>query len=262
MRFKIMIKKRGMTTVEVLLATAIAAIVITGVGTALVHTQCNWEDVYERVNGVIISDAYAAKRAFESMARSSSVSIRPPALIQNGNFIEFYLYENLWSNSIDSYARFYVENNELVLVCGRLDNPGYKEVLSTESGAIEIASDTKDAFFIASSPLTGSIPEPGDDTQTISSDEAVQQLSEGAFVELFSYPNGKNSSGSDTTLSCSQDLSLSKLFGYGQFRKQVLARNVKSVHFSTHGSTVRMILTIDNNGKAKTIICSAVRHSG
>jgi len=251
-----------MTTIELLIAAVIASIVIMGVGAALVHTQHNWENTYEQVNGDTVSDAYVAKRAFESVIRSSSVSLRPPAVSENGNFIEFYLYDNLWSNSIDSYARFYVEDNELIFMCGRLDDAGYKEVIATEAGAIKIALDARDAFFLASTPLAGSMPAPGDDDPVISCDDAVQQLGEGAFAELFSNPEGTDSSGATTTSSFSTNLSAGKLYGKGQFRKQVLARNVKTVKFSTHGASVRMILTIDNNGKTKTVICSAVRHSG
>jgi len=263
MRIRFMTSKKGLTIIELLITVVMAGIVILGIGAVLVHTQRNWENIYEQVNGETTSDAYVAKRAFESVIRSSSVSLRPPALSENGNFIEFYLYENLWSNNIDSYARFYVENGELMLMCGRLDDPEYKEVAGAEAGSIKVSNDTKDAFFNASTSLVGSMPEETDGNgQTISSEAAVEQLAEGAFAELYSYPENKEYSGTATTAYGSKNLSTGKLFGKGQTRKQVLACNIKAVNFSTHGATVRMILTFENDGKTKTVICSAVRHSG
>jgi hypothetical protein len=233
MRTEFTMTKKGMTVVELLITIVMAGIVILGIGVVLVHTQHNWEDMYERVNGETASDAYVAKRAFESVVRSSSVSLRPPALGENGSLIEFYLYENLWSNSIDSYARFYVENGELILVCGCLNDPVYKEIAATDAGAIEVASDTKDAFYIASTPLAGSVPEEQDNNaQMISSEEAVSQLDEGAFVELYSYPGEIDDSGSTTSEFDSSSISSGKLFQDSRTRTQVLARNVKAANFS------------------------------
>ena len=79
MRAEFTTSKKGMTVTELLITAAMAGIVIFGLGAVLVHTQHNWEDTYEQVNGETTSDAYVAKRAFESVVRSSSVSLRPPA---------------------------------------------------------------------------------------------------------------------------------------------------------------------------------------
>lgn len=255
--------RKAMTITELLITSVMSGIVIFGLGVVLVHTQRDWENMYERVNGETASDAYTAKRAFESVVRSSSVSLRPPALNINGDFIELYLYENLWSNSIDSYARFYVENGELILICGSLSDPGYKEITGSETGVIKVSSDTRDAFFDASAPLAGSVSQQQSDyTETISSEEAVQQLDEGAFVELYNYPGPTEYSERTKTLYQKRELSAGKLYSSGRTRKQTLAKNVEDVKFSTHGATVRMILKLDDNGRKKTVICSAVSHSG
>jgi hypothetical protein len=135
--------------------------------------------------------------------------------------------------------------------------------VATKAGVIKVASDTKGAFWDASAPLAGSVPkQEGNNEKMISCEEAVQQLAEGAFADLFSYPENNENSGKSLTSHNSKDLSAGKLFSKGQVCKQVLAHNVKMVNFSTDGATVRMILTLESNGKTNTVICSAIRHSG
>lgn len=231
---------KGLTIVETLVASVMAGIIILGLGVVLVETQRRWEESYERVNGDMVMDSYAAKLAFESMVRQSSLSIMAPKMSSDGSSIVLYTYKDIKSNSIDAYAKFYLENGELVAEYGPLE-----ELTDKWSSWLQIAYDFRSAFWNASLSVTGTQLN-GDNNMTILTEDAVSQLEEAAFANLLSG-------------AVSEELAASS---YRQSGSEVLARNVKSVGFSVRGATVRMILTMEKDGKTKQLYCSAVRRSG
>ncbi|MFA5424436.1 MAG: hypothetical protein WC374_11335 [Phycisphaerae bacterium] len=230
---------KGLTIVEMLVASVMAGIIILGLGVVLVETQRRWEESYEQVNGDMVTDSYAAKRAFESMVRESSLSMMSPKISSDGSSIVLYTYKDINSNRIDAYAKFYLENGELVAEYGPLE-----ELTDKWSSWLQIAYDFRSAFWNASLSVTGTELN-GDSNMTILTTDAVSQLEEAAFANLLSG-------------AVSSELAVSN---YNSGR-QVLARNVKTVDFSVHGATVRMILTMEKDDKTKQLYCSAVRRSG
>ncbi|MBN1795630.1 MAG: hypothetical protein JW804_03065 [Sedimentisphaerales bacterium] len=252
--------KTGFTIVEMIIASAVTALLILGAGMALFHSQNNFEHTYQMTNSDAVADAYAAKRAFEATVRQSSVSLRPPSLSDSGDFIELYSYKNLKSNTIDSYVRFYLEDDKLLVTYGQLADSTYAEVVTAETGYVETSSSTTDAFMKSSAALTGNKAELTRSDAVMTSQEAVAYLEQDAFATLFNEAvtdTAVQSVSSVTSESAGSDSSESSKSG-----TMVLAKNIKSVKFSVNNSIVQMILTVEQHDKTVTIIASAMRHSG
>lgn len=111
---------RGFTLIELLVTMIMAVIVVLGIGTVIADSHRGLNKMYNRVFGSVATDCYMARKAFDAVARQ--------ATIKRYDFVsdtELYLYyysnpQNLTITDPDSYARFYVNNNQLLIDYGTI----------------------------------------------------------------------------------------------------------------------------------------------
>lgn len=134
---------KAFTIIELMIAAAALAIVIVGVGASLYHAHQSWADTFDRVHGHITTDAYAAKRTFDSIVRKSSLETKKPKLGKDNQSIELYYYLTPTSTNLDGYALLQIENNDLVVTYGKLDAAAKQIELSKDI----LVHNTKDIKF-------------------------------------------------------------------------------------------------------------------
>ncbi len=106
-------KTKGFTLVELMVTALAAVIVIAGAGIILVDSQRGWNKMYNRVHGDVTTDAYVARRAFDTAVRKSTIN---RSLVDaDGQFVEVYYYRDFNSVSPDKFTNFY-RNGSLLLV--------------------------------------------------------------------------------------------------------------------------------------------------
>jgi len=99
------------TLTEMTAAMLIMAIVILGMGLTFVDSSRGWARVYGRACEGVVADAFAARRAFDSIARRSVMD--SCSLAAGGDSIVLFYYNDSTSASPDRYARFYLFDDEL-----------------------------------------------------------------------------------------------------------------------------------------------------
>ncbi|MHC4645456.1 MAG: type II secretion system protein [Planctomycetota bacterium] len=112
--------KKGFTLVELMVTVGIVAIVILGVGVALVDSQRGWHKMYDRVHGEVATDSYVAKITFDKIVRKSS---QRRHIIGTQNITLFY-YNSLTSTRLDRYAAFRRAGRDLLVDYGDVDDSG------------------------------------------------------------------------------------------------------------------------------------------
>lgn len=121
MRWKTVRNNRGFTLIELILGTVMSTIVIFSIGIVLVDSQRGWNRMYNRVYGGLVTDGYAARKAFDAAVRKSSIK----RARLGDDEVEVYYYDDPeTSTRLDSYARFYVTDGELMVDYGELDADG------------------------------------------------------------------------------------------------------------------------------------------
>jgi hypothetical protein len=132
---KTAVNRKGLTIIELMLATGISTIIILSVGILLVDSNRGWNTMYSRTYSDVVNDAQAARRRFDSVVRSASN--QGILLDEFGAWVEVYYYSDPNSSVVDSYARFYGSNNQLLIEYGAL-NP--RQTLSTETICENVSS--------------------------------------------------------------------------------------------------------------------------
>jgi hypothetical protein len=126
------VKRKGLTIIELMLASGISAIVILGFGMLLVDSHRGWNRMYSRTYSDVVNDAHAARRRFDSVVRSASN--QGILLDEFGAWVEVYYYSDPNVADLDSYARFYTSDNgtekQLMIEYGELDP---RQTLITET---------------------------------------------------------------------------------------------------------------------------------
>lgn len=118
----------GFTLIELMIGTVLVLIVVSAIGAVLVDSQRGWHAMYNRIYSDVVTDSYAARRAFDSVVRRAS---REKFLIDvNGSWLEVYYYASASSTVLDRYARFSVNGADLNIEYGTLDP---KQTLNTET---------------------------------------------------------------------------------------------------------------------------------
>jgi type II secretory pathway component PulJ len=110
--------KSGITLVELMVTILISTIVIAGIGVAMVDSQRGFNQMYERAEGQVVTDAYVARAAFDAVCRKSSVRRCLPLIGELADFAEVYYYNDVNSPSPDRYAHFRVSGGSLVVDYG------------------------------------------------------------------------------------------------------------------------------------------------
>jgi prepilin-type N-terminal cleavage/methylation domain-containing protein len=114
------IRNSGFTLIELIIATFISVIVISGVGILMVDSQKGWNKMYDRAYGDVVTSSYVARAKFDSITRSADWEKYDMA--EDGSWLEVYYYEDANSTVVDRYAKFsYDGSSELDIEYGQLD---------------------------------------------------------------------------------------------------------------------------------------------
>ena len=114
---------------ELVIATIISAIIISGVGILMVDSQKGWNKMYDRAYGDVVTSSYVVRAKFDSITRMADWENYDIA--DDGSWLEVYYYEDTNSTVVDRYAKFsYDGTSELDIEYGQLDP---KQTLSTSN---------------------------------------------------------------------------------------------------------------------------------
>jgi len=110
---------RGFTLVELMVTMLIAVIAVIAMSGVLADSQRGWNKMYNRIYSDVVVDAHVARRAFDRVCRKA---INGNYIVGgNGEFVEVYGYEDWNADDPDSYARFYIDQQKLMLEDGYLE---------------------------------------------------------------------------------------------------------------------------------------------
>lgn len=92
-RSKIKIR-RAFTLIELVVTMVMAVIVISGIAIAMADSQRGWNQMYDRVHGEVVTDAYVARVAFDAVCRKASTK---SAIIGDGGgntYLRIYYFSD------------------------------------------------------------------------------------------------------------------------------------------------------------------------
>jgi len=131
---------KGLTLIELMIATVIMVIVILGVAVILADSQRGWNAMYNRIYSDVVTDGHIARRTFDRVIRKASRD--KIALDDAGLWVEVRYYQNANSTVVDRYARFYEAYGQLNIEYGKL-NP--RETLNVQT----VCENVSDCVFMA-----------------------------------------------------------------------------------------------------------------
>ena len=131
---------KGLTLIELMIATVIMVIVILGVAIILVGSQRGWDAMYNRIYSDVVTDGHIARRTFDRVIRKASRD--KIALDDAGLWVEVRYYQNANSTVVDRYARFYEADGQLNIEYGKLDP---RETLNVQT----VCENVSDCVFMA-----------------------------------------------------------------------------------------------------------------
>lgn len=107
---------------ELTITIGMATIVVFSTGALLMESQRGWSEMYNRVHGGVVTDAYVARKTFDAVVRKSSIKRE----LLGSDWVEVYYYVDADTSTwLDRYARFYVTgDNELLVDYGEVDAGG------------------------------------------------------------------------------------------------------------------------------------------
>ena len=138
-------KNKGLTLIEMLTAIVISTVVVLGLGSVLADNQRGWQMMYNRAYSDVITDAYTARIAFDTIVRKAST--QRYKLDLTGQYVEIYYYQSSSSTEPDRFAKFYTSGGQLLVDFGDLD-PGTFNVLSTTSTQTLAINVTSTVFSV------------------------------------------------------------------------------------------------------------------
>ena len=149
MKSKALKNKHAFTLIEMIQALILSAIVILGIGVLLYDSQKGWNVMYERVYGDVSIESYAARKAFDSICRKSSVNRY--TLGGDNEYVEVYYYDDGSTSTMpDRYARFYTAASQLFVEHGDLQEGTYTPDPGIESTLARLAGNiTSGKFFVS-----------------------------------------------------------------------------------------------------------------
>jgi len=124
-------KQSGFTIVELIIAIAMTMIVILGIAVVLVGSQRAYQVTYDKVYADVVTDAFVARRLFESVIRKSSNS--SVTLGDDGEYAETQYYNNDSSSYLDRYARFYTLDTDLKVEYGSINEQGQELTIDVDT---------------------------------------------------------------------------------------------------------------------------------
>ncbi len=113
--------RRGFTLVELTMAMVATAVMLLAVVNVIAGNHKDYNKTFERVHGDVVRNAQEARGVFDAVVRGSTY--RKCLIGSVGEYAEVYYYRTATALALDGYARFYVNNGQLLLERGRLE-PG------------------------------------------------------------------------------------------------------------------------------------------
>jgi len=109
--------KKGLTLIELMVASALATICMLAVGAVFSDSQKAWNVTYAKANSSIMLNSHLASKAFEATVRRASCE---KYLLDTTNFlwVEVYYFASDTSATTDRYARLYVEGGTFYIEHG------------------------------------------------------------------------------------------------------------------------------------------------
>jgi hypothetical protein len=146
MKPKAVKNKPGYALTELTMTFALAGIVILAMCSVLVDSQRGWNRTFKRVFSDVVTDAYVARKTFDSIVRKSSYTRAAVGDHSIGDdFIQVYYYDDHnTSTQLDRYARFYKSGSSLMVDYGRLDVNGNP---TGEPRTVVLAMNVREACF-------------------------------------------------------------------------------------------------------------------
>ena len=108
----------GFTLLELMTAVIISLIVFLAVWFILADGSGWFSSNYSRINSQPAAESLTARKAFESIVRKASS--QGHLVSYDGRFFEVNYYSSV-SSSLDSYAQFYINGNDLMFEKGTLN---------------------------------------------------------------------------------------------------------------------------------------------
>jgi hypothetical protein len=111
--------RKGLTVIELMLATVFLGLVVLALGMVLADSHRGWIAMYNRVYSDVVTDGHVARRVFDSIIRKAS---RNHILVDSaGAWVDVRYYQDSSSAVLDRYARFYTSGDDLLVEYGTLD---------------------------------------------------------------------------------------------------------------------------------------------
>ena len=135
--------RRGLTLTELVITMLIVVIAILAVSGVLADSHRGWNRMYNRVYSGVVTDAHFARRAFDRVCRKA---INGNYIVGSvGEFIEVYGYDNWASEKPDTYARFYIDQQKLILEEGSLEEGTFNH--TTVLSSVTLANNVQGVDF-------------------------------------------------------------------------------------------------------------------
>ena len=135
--------RKAFTLVELVTTMAVSLVLVLVIGFVLFDSQRSWTTAYAQANGNVAVDAFVAQTVFENTVRKASKT--RAWLDADRKMLELYYYAEPTSAEPDQSAHFYLANNNLFLMRGKL-TPGTLSTAETLS-ALCICSNVTDVQF-------------------------------------------------------------------------------------------------------------------
>jgi hypothetical protein len=115
----------GVTLIELVVTIIAAVILLLGITGILAAGHKNFKTMFKRTSEGVVPDAYAARRAFDTVVRKASIKRYDPSTVNitPSSFIYVYYYSNPQNFNIevpDRYAHFYQNGTQLILEQGNV----------------------------------------------------------------------------------------------------------------------------------------------
>lgn len=118
MCLKITKNRNAFTLIELMVTIAISFIVVMGIGTFMVSVQRGWGQMFNRVHGDVVQDAYISRKAFDGTVRKAA---RHYTIAEDKTSVEVDYWNDTANNDAefpDRYAKFYWLDDKLFVEHG------------------------------------------------------------------------------------------------------------------------------------------------
>ena len=118
MKYRIRKFRSGVTLVELAMVSVISVIVILAVTTLMADSQKGYNSVYNKTNSNLANDDFVVRKMFSSVIRQCSNETGATTVAVDGSWVQAQYYSSPSAESLDRYAKFYLQDGELLLEKG------------------------------------------------------------------------------------------------------------------------------------------------